>query len=69
MYRYVVIEYTWEDDNFDASKKVIGSYDSLKAARIATGLYIKKNVRKMKKKYRDWDVRVIKEKVFFPIEG
>lgn len=68
MYRYIVVEYCWEDDSYDASKKIIGSYDSLKAARIATGIYIKKNVKRMKTKYRDWQVRVIREKVFFPIE-
>lgn len=67
MFRYVVIEYAFEDDSYYAKGKLIGAYENLKDARKATGEYIKANVKQKRKQYRDWKVVVRKETVFFPI--
>lgn len=67
MYRYLVVEYYFEDDSYEGRKKVLGSYETMKEARIAAGWYIKRNVKKMRVKYRDWVVDVKKERIFFPI--
>lgn len=69
MYRYVVTEYTFKDNDWMGEKRIIGSYDSMKKARVATGEYVKSNVHRMKKKYRHWRVDVHKEVVYFPIKG
>lgn len=69
MYRYVVIEYCFEDDSAFGRKNVLGSYETMKEARIAAGWYIKRNVKRMRQKYRDWVVDVQTERVFFPIKG
>lgn len=68
-YRYVVFEYCFEDDSAFAKKNILGCYKTMKEARIAAGWYIKRNVKRMKKKYRDWVVDVQKERIFYPIKG
>lgn len=67
MYRYVVVEYCFDDDSHFGRKNILGSYQSMADARKAAGWYIKRNVKAMRKKYRDWRVDVIKELVYFPI--
>lgn len=67
MFRYVVVEYAFADDSYYAKGKIIGAYESWGAARKAAGEYIKTNVKKKRKEYRDWKVLVRKETVFFPI--
>lgn len=69
MYRFLVIEYCFEDDSWKAEGQIIGSYDSMGAARKAAGEYIKRNVKRQKAKYRHWQVDVRKERIFFPIKG
>ena len=69
MYRYLVVEYYFEDDSYIGKKNVVGSYATLKEARVAAGKYIKQNVKKMREKYRDWIVDVQKEPIFFDIKG
>ena len=69
MYRYLVVEYCFEDDSYVGKKNVVGSYATLKEARVAAGQYIKQNVKKMRTKYRDWIVDVQKERIFFDIKG
>lgn len=68
-YRYLVIEYCFEDDSTIGKKNILGSYETIGDARIAAGWYIKRNVKRMKKKYRDWVVDVQRERIFFPIKG
>jgi hypothetical protein len=67
MYRYLVVEYCWEDDKYYASRHILGSYETIGEARKAAGKYIKENVKKKRIKYRDWRVDVHSELVFFPI--
>lgn len=69
MYRYLVIEYCFDDDSTVGRKNVLGSYETMREARIAAGWYIKRNVKRMRAKYRDWSVHVQKERIFFPIKG
>lgn len=69
MYRYLVVEYCFEDDAWQGEKHVLGSYEDLKSARIDAGKYIKANVAKMKKKYRHWAVDVQKDRLYYPIKG
>lgn len=69
MYRYLVIEYCFDDESCYGKKNVLGSYEDMKSARVAAGGYITNNVEKMKKKYRCWQVKVQRELVFFPIKG
>ena len=68
MFRYLVVEYCFEDDSTEGRRNVLGSYKTLGEARIAAGWYIKRNVKRMRKKYRDWVVHVQKERVFFDIK-
>lgn len=68
MYRYIVAEYCFDDDSAFGKKNILGSYPTYKEARIAAGWYIKRNVKAKKAKYRDWNVRVQKEAVYFPIK-
>lgn len=67
MNRFLVVEYCFEDDSHIGTKHVLGSYQTMKEARIAAGWYIKRNVKKKREKYRDWHVDVIRERIFFPI--
>ena len=69
MYRYTVVEYIFEDDSTNGKRNIIGSYQTMKEAREEAGKYITANVKKMRKKYRDWVVDVQKERVFFKIKG
>lgn len=69
MYRYLVVEYIFEDDSFQGRKNILGSYDTIGKARAAAGWYIKRNVKRMRKKYRDWTVDVQRERIFFDIRG
>ena len=69
MYRYVVVESYFEDDSSFGRKNVLGSYETMREARIAAGWYIKRNVKRMRQKYRDWVVDVQKERIFYPIKG
>ena len=66
-FRYLVVEYYFEDDSTVGRKNVLGSYETMKEARIAAGWYIKRNVKKNRAKYRDWIVDVQKEPIYFPI--
>ena len=66
--RYVVVEYCFEDDSAFGERHILGSYQSIGDARIAAGWYIKRNVARMRKKYREWNVRVQKERIFYPIK-
>lgn len=68
-YRFLVVEYCFEDDSTVGRKNILGSYPTPREARIAAGWYIKRNVKRMKKKYRDWIVDVQKERIFFEIKG
>lgn len=68
MFRYLVVEYYFEDDSTIGRKNVLGSYETMREARIAAGWYIRRNVKKMRKKYRDWRVDVQRERIFFPIK-
>ena len=67
MYRFLVVEYCFEDDDWQGKKNVLGSYESIGEARKAAGEYIKRNVKKKKAKYRHWNVDVQRELVYFPI--
>ena len=67
LYRYLVIEYCFCDNETFATRNVLGAYRTYGEARKEAGLYIKRNVRRMKQTYRDWEVRVQKDRVFFPI--
>lgn len=67
MYRYLVIEYCFEDEEWQGSRRIVGSYESNGAARKAAGEYIRRNVKKKKAKYRHWQVDVQRELVYFPI--
>ena len=51
--RYVVVEYCFEDDSAFGERHILGSYQSIGDARIAAGWYIKRNVARMRKKYRE----------------
>ena len=66
-HRYNVVEYFFEDDSTYGSKRVVGAYPTLWQARQAAGAYIKANVVKKRKKYRDWVVQVKKEPIFWDI--
>lgn len=68
-YRFLVVEYCFDDDSHFGKKNILGSYSDLGEARKAAGEYIKRNVSKMKKKYRCWQVDVIRERIFFDIRG
>ena len=68
MYRYLVVEYYFEDDSNFGKKNVLGSYETYKEAKNASYWYVKRNVKKKKAKYRDWVVDVQKERIFFPIK-
>lgn len=67
--RYVVVEYCFEDESSYGERHVLGCYQDLGEARVAAGWYIKRNVKRMRKKYREWNVRVQKERIFYPIRG
>ncbi len=67
MYRYLVVEYCFEDDSTVGKKNVLGSYKTIQEARSAAGWYIKRNVKRKREQYRDWVVRVQKEAVYFNI--
>lgn len=66
-FRFVVVEYCFEDDSCFGSKNVLGAYETLGGARAAAGAYIKRNVKSKRKKYRDWKVDVRPELIYFPI--
>lgn len=68
MYRYVVAEYCFEDDSYEGVRHDLGSYPTMGEARKAAGEYIKDNVKKMRKKYRQWTVLVHRERVFWDIK-
>lgn len=69
MYRYLVVEYCFEDDSWKGEKHILGAYPDIKSARVDAGKYIKEHVKKMKAKYRYWQVDVQKERMYFPIKG
>ena len=69
MYRYLVVEYCFEDDSWRGEKRILGAYPDIKSARVDAGKYIKENVKKMKAKYRHWQVDVQKERMYFLIKG
>lgn len=67
--RYVVVEYCFKDESAWGESHILGCYPTVGEARIAAGWYIKRNVKRMRKKYREWIVRVQKERIFYPIKG
>lgn len=69
MVRYLVVEYCFTDDSYEGERHDLGSYPTMFEARKAAGEYIKSNVKKMRKKYRQWTVRVHCERVFWEIRG
>lgn len=69
MFRYVVVEYCFADDSTTGEKHELGAYPSKYEARKAAGQYIKDNVKRMKKRYRHWQVEVHKERIFWEIRG
>ena len=68
MYRYLVVEYYFEDDSAVGRKNILGSYATMKEARVAAGGYIKRNVKTKRAKYRCWQVDVQRERIFFDIK-
>ena len=69
MYRYLVVEYRFEDDSTVSRRYILGAYPTKHEARVAAGKYITANVKKMKARYRDWIVDVQQELIFFPVKG
>lgn len=67
LYRWLVVEYCYKDDSYYGEKHVLGAYPTVGLARKAAGKYIEDNVKKMKKRYRFWNVRVQKDRVFYEI--
>lgn len=68
-HRYLVIEYCFKDDEWQGSKHILGSYEDIGTARLEAGKYISANVKKMRKRYRCWQVEVQRELIYFPIKG
>lgn len=66
-YRYLIVEYCFKDDSYDGEKHILGSYPSIGVARLNAGIYIKDNAKRMKKRYRFWQVKVQREKIYFDI--
>ena len=69
MFRYVVVEYCFADDSAVGEKHYLGAYPTMHEARKAAGEYIKTNVKRMKKRYRHWQVDVLRERIFWEIRG
>lgn len=69
VYRFLVVEYCYKDDSHYGEKHVLGAYPDYRSARIAAGSYITDNVKKMKRKYRLWDVKIQKDRVYFDIDS
>lgn len=67
LYRYLIVEYCFKDDSTNGEKHILGSYPTIGMARLNAGIYIKDNAKRMKKRYRFWQVKVQREKVFFDI--
>jgi hypothetical protein len=67
MFRYLVVEYYYKDESAYGKKNVLGSYKTPGEARKAAGIYITENVKTKRMKYRDWYVRVLKDRIYFDI--
>lgn len=67
IYRYLIVEYCFKDNSTNGEKHILGSYPTIGEARLNAGIYIKDNAKRMKKRYRFWQVKVQREKVFFDI--
>ena len=67
MSRFLVVEYCYKDGSDYGEKHVLGAYPDGRQARKAAGEYIRDNVKKMKKKYRVWEIRVQKDRAFYKI--